>query len=102
MKLPAKGRWKGGDLDDEALRIDTWLWHARFCKSRSDAQKLVQKGKVRVDERVVTKAHLQVRTGMVLTLPLGHDIKVVRVLAMPRRRGPSPEARLHYQELPIT
>ena len=101
MSEPAADRKTGGDLDDEALRLDTWLWHTRFCKSRSDAQKLVEKGRVRVDERVVTKPHWQVRTGMVLTLPFGRDIKVVRVLAMPRRRGPFPEARLHYQELPI-
>ncbi|HEX2529313.1 MAG TPA: S4 domain-containing protein [Geminicoccus sp.] len=88
-------------MQDEALRLDTWLWHTRFCKSRSDAQKLVEGGWVRVDERVVTKSHLQVRTGMVLTLPQGRDIKVVRVLAMPRRRGPFSEAREHYQELPL-
>ncbi len=88
-------------MHDEALRLDTWLWHTRFCKSRSDAQKLVEGGRVRVDERVVTKSHLQVRTGMVLTLPQGRDIKVVRVLAMPRRRGPYAEAREHYQELPV-
>jgi ribosome-associated heat shock protein Hsp15 len=87
-------------LHDEALRLDTWLWHTRFCKSRTDAQKLVEGGRVRVDERVVTKSHLQVRTGMVLTLPQGRDIKVVRVLAMPRRRGPFTEAREHYLELP--
>ena len=79
-----------------------WLWQARFCKSRTDARKLVEGGRVRVDERVVTKSHLQVRTGMVLTLPQGSDIKVVRVLAMPRRRGPFIEAREHYQELPLT
>ncbi|WP_159713866.1 RNA-binding S4 domain-containing protein [Geminicoccus flavidas] len=88
-------------MHDEALRLDTWLWHTRFCKTRTDAQKLVEGGRVRVDERVVTKAHLQVRTGMVLTLPQGRDIKVVRVLAMPKRRGPYAEAREHYQELPL-
>ena len=89
-------------MQDEALRLDTWLWHTRFCKTRSDAQKLVEDGRVRVDERVVTKSHLQVRTGMILTLPQGRDIKVVKILAMPRRRGPSAEAREHYEELPLT
>jgi ribosome-associated heat shock protein Hsp15 len=88
-------------LQDEALRLDTWLWHTRFCKTRLDAQKLVEGGRVRVDERVVTKSHLQVRTGMILTLPQGRDIKVVKVLAMPRRRGPYAEAREHYEELPL-
>lgn len=88
-------------MQDEPLRLDTWLWHTRFCKTRSDAQKLVEGGRVRVDERVVTKSHLQVRTGMILTLPQGRDIKVVKVLAMPSRRGPYAEAREHYEELPL-
>ena len=88
-------------MREEASRLDKWLWQARLCKTRSAAQKLVEEGRVRVDARVVTKAHLQVRAGMVLTVPQGHDIRVVRVKAMPERRGPAPEAQAHYEVLPI-
>lgn len=83
----------------QTLRIDKWLWHARFLKSRSLASKLCQSSKVRINGDLNSKAHYGVKVGDVLTFPLGHHIRVIEILALGERRGPAPEARLLYQDL---
>ena len=86
-------------MEADGIRLDKWLWQARFFKSRSLASKLCAAGKVRVDGAVVTKAHFLVRVGHVLTFPQARDIRVVRIEALGTRRGPAPEARLLYAEI---
>lgn len=87
----------------DSIRLDKWLWQARFCKSRALASKLCAAGRVRVSGTVVQKAHHMVRIGDVLTFPQGPHIRVVRILALGTRRGPAAEARLLYEDLsPIT
>ena len=88
-------------MPDEAtsIRIDKWLWFARFCKSRTLAAKLCASGRIRMDSRIVEKAHHGLKIGDVLTFPQGPHIRVVRVLALGERRGPSPEARGLYEDL---
>lgn len=86
-------------MSDGSLRLDKWLWFARFCKSRSIAAALCDSGRIRVSGRVVTKAHQPVRVGDVLTFPLGPHIRVIAVKALGERRGPAPEARLLYDDL---
>ncbi len=81
------------------LRIDKWLWHARFLKSRSLASKLCQASKVRVNGDIIAKAHQAIRLGDVLTFPLGRHIRVIEIIALGERRGPAPEARLLYEDL---
>jgi len=83
----------------QGQRLDKFLWSARFLKSRSLAAALCAAGRVRVSGRLVDKAHTLVRVGDVLTFPLGSRIRVVRILALPARRGPAPEARALYEEL---
>lgn len=87
------------DADAPPIRLDKWLWHARFLKSRSLATKLCQSGKIRLNGEPTNKAHQSVRPGDVLTFPLGPHIRVVKVLAPGRRRGPAPEARTLYEDL---
>ena len=65
----------------ESLRIDRWLWFARFFKSRSLAAKICAERRVRVNGTIVTKPNHRVRTGDVLTFPQGREIRVVRVHA---------------------
>jgi ribosome-associated heat shock protein Hsp15 len=84
---------------DEALRLDKWLCHARFFKTRNLAARLVAKGRLRVNRTVVTKAHYRVRVGDVLTFPQGARIRVVRVVAIGIRRGPASEAETLYEDL---
>ncbi len=83
----------------ETLRIDKWLWHARFFKSRSLASAMVSAGRLRVNSTPIAKAHYQVRPGDVLTFPQGSHIRVVEVVAIGRRRGPATEARTLYVDL---
>ncbi len=91
------------DDDDDlpgALRLDKWLWMTRFCKTRALAQKLAGKGRIRINGRVVDKPHALVRVGDVITLPLPAGVKVLKVLHLPERRGPAPEAQASYELIP--
>ncbi len=86
-------------MSGERLRLDKWLWYARFCKSRSVASDLCESGRLRSNGTIVTKAHYTVATDDVLTFPLGHHIRVIRVTALGDRRGPAAEARALYEDL---
>ena len=81
------------------LRVDKWLWQARFFKSRSLAQRLLDGGKLRINGNRVTKSHAVVSPGDVLTFPKGPDVRVVRVEALGTRRGPASEAATLYEDL---
>jgi len=83
----------------DTLRLDKWLWHARFARTRSLAAKLVAQARFRINGNPTEKAHHAVRPGDVLTFPLGPYIRVIKVLALGVRRGPAPEARLLYEDL---
>lgn len=91
----------GAKPDDAggSLRLDKWLWQARFFKSRSLASAQCLGGKVRVDGTAVTKAHFAVRPGHVLTFVQGNHVRVVKVRALGTRRGPAPEAQQLYEDL---
>ena len=82
-----------------SLRVDKWLWHARFLKSRTLAAKLCEGNRVRVNGQAIGKPSHALRAGDVLTFPLGPYIRVVKVLALGTRRGPAPEARALYEDL---
>ncbi len=83
----------------ESIRLDKWLWQARFFKSRALASKVCAAGRVRIDGERVTKAHAAIRPGHVLTFPQARDIRVVRVVALGTRRGPAVEAQTLYEDL---
>jgi ribosome-associated heat shock protein Hsp15 len=93
------GRLPEPSFHGTGLRLDKWLWHARFCRTRTIAAGLAAAGKVRIAGSAVFKAHHAVRPGDVLTFPLGPHIRTVKVLALGERRGPAPEARLLYEDL---
>ncbi|MBU6252582.1 MAG: RNA-binding S4 domain-containing protein [Alphaproteobacteria bacterium] len=81
------------------MRLDKFLFFTRLTKTRSLAQKIVGEGHVRMDGQPVTRAHAEVRPGSVITLPLHGAVHVIRVEALPARRGPASEARSHYTAL---
>jgi ribosome-associated heat shock protein Hsp15 len=81
------------------IRLDKWLWQARFFKTRSLAAKVVQSGKVRVDGTPVSKPARAVGPGIVLTFPQADRVRVVRIVALGERRGPAPEAQGLYEDL---
>ncbi|MCI5096670.1 MAG: RNA-binding S4 domain-containing protein [Rhodobacteraceae bacterium] len=78
------------------LRIDKWLWQARFFKTRSLAAKQVSGGHVRVNGSKTLKPAHSIGPGDVLTFAQGRDIRVVEVVALGTRRGPAPEAQQLY------
>lgn len=80
-------------------RLDKWLWHARFFKTRTLAAKMVTGGHVRVNTAKAAKASHAVGPGDVLTFPQARAIRVVRILAIGERRGPAPEAQALYEDL---
>lgn len=87
------------EIQGPTLRLDKWLWHARFARTRSLAAKLVSAARFRINGNPIEKAHHAVRPGDVLTFPLGPHIRIIKVLALGARRGPAPEARLLYEDL---
>ena len=82
----------------QKLRIDKWLWRARFFKSRSLAADAVASG-VRVDGIRVTKPSRAVTLGETLTFVQARRVRVVRVIAIGTRRGPAAEAQALYEDL---
>lgn len=83
----------------ERLRIDKWLWQARFFKTRSLAAKVVSGGHLRVNGDKIDKPARNVGPDDVLTFAQGREIRVVRILAIGTRRGPAPEAQALYEDL---
>lgn len=86
-------------MSDETQRLDQWLWHARFFKTRSLATKLVSSGNVRVDGTRVSKPAYALKQGVTLTFPQVRRIRVIQVDALAKRRGPAPEAQALYTDL---
>jgi ribosome-associated heat shock protein Hsp15 len=81
------------------VRLDRYLFFIRLVKSRTLAQALIEEGNVRVDGKRVSKTSEDVRLGSVIALALRGQVHVLRVLALPTRRGPASEARTCYEEL---
>ncbi|MBO88800.1 MAG: hypothetical protein CMP14_04715 [Rickettsiales bacterium] len=84
---------------DRRLRIDKWLWYARFFKSRNLSAKLAASGRLRVNRKVVYRSKHTVQPGDILTFPKGKHIRVIEVVALGERRGPAAEAQMLYRDL---
>ena len=80
-------------------RLDKWLFHARFYRTRLLAQAAASAGKVRLNGNRVEKPGHAIKPGDVLTLGRGAQVMAVRVLALAERRGPASEARNLYEIL---
>lgn len=83
----------------QKLRLDKWLWFARFFKTRSLAAARVATGDVRVNGERVTKRATTIGAGDVLTFAQGRVVRVVEVVAIGTRRGPAPEAQALYNDM---
>jgi ribosome-associated heat shock protein Hsp15 len=83
------------------VRIDRFLFFIRLIKSRTQAQAVIDEGHVRIDGKRVEKPSEEVHVGSVVALPLHDRVRVLKVLELPRRRGPPAEARACYEELGI-
>ncbi|MEM8957435.1 MAG: RNA-binding S4 domain-containing protein [Pseudomonadota bacterium] len=92
-------RSEPGEGAGDRQRADKWLWQARFFKTRRLAAELLSAGRVRLNGAHLRKPSAQLRPGDMLTFPQGRQIRVVRVLALPVRRGPAAEAQALYEDL---
>ncbi|WP_081368779.1 RNA-binding S4 domain-containing protein [Granulibacter bethesdensis] len=86
-------------------RLDSWLWCARFLKSRSLCARLIEHGLIRLNGQPTDKPHARLRIGDVLVVPFGDQpqrqtVRVLRVLSLATRRGPASEARELYEDIP--
>ena len=77
-------------------RLDKWLFHARFCRTRAVAQAAAA-GRVRLNGRRVEKPAQMVKPGDILTLGRGAEVMAVRVLTLAERRGSATEAAGLYE-----
>ena len=82
---------------EDRIRIDRWLWHARFFRSRVLAQAAAESGIVRLNGARVVKSGVGIKCGDVLTIPRGREVLVVRVAAFGNHRGPAAESRALYE-----
>ena len=86
-------------MNKKLLRIDKWLWYARFFKSRTLATKLCTSGKLRLNSQSICKGHATLREGDVLTFPKEDDVRVIKIVSIGTRRGPASEATTLYEDL---
>lgn len=90
---------RGETVQGETVRLDRLLWYLRFSKTRSAAQALIAQGHIRIDGRRTDKAGAGVHTGSILVIPFPRHSTVIRILHLPNRRGPAPEAQGCYIRL---
>jgi ribosome-associated heat shock protein Hsp15 len=87
------------DVPGTRIRLDKWLWQARFFKTRTLSAKEISAGHVRVNGARITKPAQTVGPGDVLTFAQATQVRVVRILGLGTRRGPAPEAHALYEDL---
>lgn len=85
----------------DSHRLDKWLWHVRFYKTRTLATAAINGGKVHLNAERVKPAH-RVRIGDRLSLSLQGIVAEFEVLGLPPRRGPASEAQSNYLETPAS
>ena len=83
------------------MRIDKWLWAARFFKTRSLAQQAIAAGRVKLDEERIKPAQ-DLKTGETLSVRVGETQWTVKVVGLSEKRGPAEQARKLYEETPAS
>lgn len=81
------------------MRIDKLLWFLRLTKTRGIGQALAQEGHIRLNGRRVERAHQRIVPGDMLVIPVANGVRVIEILALPTRRGPTAEAQSCYRAL---
>ena len=83
----------------ETIRIDKWLWFARFFKNRTLSARIISQGKVRLNGKRISKPSTTLKKGDALTFSQGNILRLVKVLELGKRRGPFREALSLYDEI---
>ena len=84
---------------NESIRIDKWLWFARFFKNRTLSARIISQGKVRLNGKRISKPSTNLKKGDSLTFSQGSILRLVKVLELGKRRGPFREALSLYDEI---
>lgn len=88
-------------MSEDTGRLDKWLWHARFFRTRSLATRAVASG-IRINGHRVTKPATSIRPGDVLTFAQAGTVRVIEILALAERRDAAPTARTLYRDCTAT
>ncbi len=80
-------------------RLDLCLYHLRFCKTRSLAQELIEKNRVRVNGEKISKSSRKVREGDVLVFPAHNKIYSIKIMGIPSKRVGAAIAQNLYREI---
>ena len=83
----------------EKIRLDIWLWYARFYKSRSLSSKAILSGKLRVNSIKIIKPASKVKIKDVLTINHVNTVRIIQIQSIGSRRGPASEAQALYNDL---
>ena len=86
-------------LEKKTLRLDIYLYYIRLFKSRSIATKFILTNRLRISGQVTQKPHKMISVGDVLTMTINDNIKILKVLDIPSRRGPYPESVNFYEDI---
>lgn len=85
--------------ETDSLRVDKFLWFARFFKTRSLATKRANEGRIRLNGKKMKKSSDPVRVGDILTFAQGKQVRVIRILDLGNRRGSAQEAQNLYEDI---
>ena len=85
----------------EKIRLDIWLWYARFYKSRSLSSKAILSGNLRVNSIKIIKPASKVKINDVLTINHVNKVRIIRIQSIGARRGPASEAQALYNDLSV-
>lgn len=86
-------------LEKKTIRLDIYLYFIRIFKSRSIATKFVSTNRLRISGQVTQKPHKMISIGDVLTISINDNIKILKVLDIPNRRGPYSESLNFYEDI---
>ena len=86
-------------LEKKTLRLDIYLYYIRIFKSRSLATKFILTNRLRISGQVTQKPHKMISIGDILTITINDNIKVLKVLDIPNRRGPYSESLDFYEDI---
>jgi len=85
--------------EKKTLRLDIYLYYIRIFKSRTIATKFVLSSRLRISGQVTQKPHKMISVGDILTITINDNIKILKVLDIPNRRGPYSESLNFYEDI---
>ena len=86
-------------LEKNTLRLDIYLYYIRIFKSRSLATKYILSNRLRISGQVTQKPHKMISIGDVLSMTIRGNVKILKILDIPNRRGPYSESLNFYEDI---